>query len=203
MAPPKKRSSSSSHRRVELNAFASDQLVEWIEEKLVEHGVEKVVPKEETLTKAVRGFARDLIAKRYLDTFAADIDREVDAAALALTGLAPAVLKMLEEDQALPWDKALAHIVRGPAGAAARAMTAAHRGRARPPREAPGLVVQRPGRRAGDRRRHGMAIHPRAEVDLAATLLWPRQLSRPAAALTSRIGVASHRAGMPGSRRRS
>ena len=104
------------HHRVELNAFASDQLVEWIEEKLVEHGVEKVVPEEETLAKAVRGFARDLIAKRYLDTFAADIDREVDAAALALTGLAPAVLKMLEEDQALPWDKALAHIVQAHMG---------------------------------------------------------------------------------------
>ena len=104
------------HHRVELNAFASDQLVEWIEEKLVEHGVEKVVPEEETLTKAVRGFARDLIAKRYLDTFAADIDREVDAAALALTGLAPAVSKMLEEDPALPWDKALAQIAQAHMG---------------------------------------------------------------------------------------
>ena len=110
------------HHRVELNAFASDQLVEWIEEKLVEHGVEKVVPEEETLTKAVRGFARDLIAKRYLDTFAADIDREVDAAALALTGLAPAVLKMLEEDPALPWDKALARHRAGPYRAPTAAM---------------------------------------------------------------------------------
>ena len=66
------------HHRVELNAFTSDQLVEWIEEKLVEHGVEKVVPEEETVAAAARGFARDLIAKRYLDTFADDIDREVD-----------------------------------------------------------------------------------------------------------------------------
>ena len=65
-------------RRVELNAFTSDQLVEWIEEKLEEHGVEKVVPEEDTLAAAARGFARDLIAKRYLDTFADDIDREVD-----------------------------------------------------------------------------------------------------------------------------
>ena len=102
--------------RVELNAFASDQLVEWVEEKLVEHGVAKVVPKEETLTKAVRGFARDLIAKQYLDIFAADIDREVDAAALTLSGVAPAVLKMLEEDPALPWDKALAQVVQANMG---------------------------------------------------------------------------------------
>ena len=75
-----------------------------------------MVPKEETLTKAVRGFARDLIAKQYLDIFAADIDREVDAAALTLSGVAPAVLKMLEEDPALPWDKALAQVVQANMG---------------------------------------------------------------------------------------
>ena len=97
--------------RVELNAFASDQLVEWIEEKLVEHGVKKVAPEEDTLARATRGFARDLIAKRYLDKFADDIDRDIDAAVLALNGLSPAVMKMLEEDPALAWDNALAEIM--------------------------------------------------------------------------------------------
>ena len=38
------------HHRVELNAFTSDELIEWIEEKLAEHGVKKVVPEEETVT---------------------------------------------------------------------------------------------------------------------------------------------------------
>ena len=32
------------HRRVELNAFTSGQLIEWIEAKLVEHSVAKVIP---------------------------------------------------------------------------------------------------------------------------------------------------------------
>ncbi|MGI8836581.1 MAG: hypothetical protein ACR2H4_08080, partial [Pyrinomonadaceae bacterium] len=35
--------------RVELNAMTSGQFIEWIETKLQEHGVEKVVPDEETL----------------------------------------------------------------------------------------------------------------------------------------------------------
>ena len=41
-------------RRVELNAFVSGDLVEWIEKKLAEHGVEKVVPSAGFLTKAYR-----------------------------------------------------------------------------------------------------------------------------------------------------
>ena len=99
------------HHRVELNAFTSDKLIEWIEEKLVEHGVEKVVPEEETVTAAARGFVRDLIAKRYLDTFADDIDREVDLYAESMGILAPSVARMLGADQALSWDDALQQIV--------------------------------------------------------------------------------------------
>ena len=99
------------HHRVELNAFTSDQLVDWIEAKLVENGVEKVVPEEETVTAAARGFVRDLIAKRYLDTFAGDIDREVDLYAASLGSLAPSVARMLEADQVLAWDDALQQIV--------------------------------------------------------------------------------------------
>ena len=99
------------HHRVELNAFTSDQLIEWIEEKLAEHGVEKVVPDDETVAAAARGFVRDLIAKRYLDAFAGDIDREVDLYAASMGSLAPSVARMLEADQALPWDDALQQIV--------------------------------------------------------------------------------------------
>ena len=44
---------------------------------------------------------RDLIAKRYLDTFADDIDREVDLYAESMGILAPSVARMLGADQAL------------------------------------------------------------------------------------------------------
>ena len=46
------------HRRVELNAFASDALVAWIERKLEEHGVAKIVPDDDTLANAYRRMRR-------------------------------------------------------------------------------------------------------------------------------------------------
>ena len=41
-----------SGKRVELNAMTSDQFIAWLERKLVEAGVEKVVPDQETLAAA-------------------------------------------------------------------------------------------------------------------------------------------------------
>ena len=41
-------------QRVELNAFASDELVTWIEGKLEEHGITKVTPDDDTLADAYR-----------------------------------------------------------------------------------------------------------------------------------------------------
>ena len=39
-------------QRVELNAFTSEQLIEWLELKLAEHNIAKVVPDAQTLAKA-------------------------------------------------------------------------------------------------------------------------------------------------------
>ena len=41
-------------RRVELNSFTSRQLIDWIEAKLAEHGVRKVVPDDDVLAAAYR-----------------------------------------------------------------------------------------------------------------------------------------------------
>jgi hypothetical protein len=43
-----------SGQRVELNAFNTEDLIEWIESKLEEHGVKKIVPDNETLDLAYR-----------------------------------------------------------------------------------------------------------------------------------------------------
>ena len=40
--------------RVELNAMTSDQFIEWLERKLTEHGVKKVIPNQEILEAAYR-----------------------------------------------------------------------------------------------------------------------------------------------------
>jgi hypothetical protein len=46
------------HERVELNAMHSAQLVAFVERKLAEHGIKKVVPKRDRLDKAYRLFHR-------------------------------------------------------------------------------------------------------------------------------------------------
>ena len=53
--------------RVELNAFTSGDLVKWIEGKLDEHGVKKVVPDDATLAEEARSEARDVVIERILD----------------------------------------------------------------------------------------------------------------------------------------
>ena len=50
--------------RVELNAFTSRGLVDWIERKLEAAGVCKVVPASETLRAAALGFAREAAVAR-------------------------------------------------------------------------------------------------------------------------------------------
>jgi hypothetical protein len=96
--------------RVELNAFASDQLVTWIEGKLEEHGVAKVIPRDEVLRQAARGFARDLIAARHLkeleDRIAAELDK------LSLDGFRDGLVEALADERALAWDGALKALVR-------------------------------------------------------------------------------------------
>jgi hypothetical protein len=96
-------------QRVELNAFASDKLFEWIEGKLEEHGVEKIVPRSDVLTRAARGFARDAIAERHLKALEREIDAEVDK--LDLDGLRDGVVAELQDHSDQPWDGALKELV--------------------------------------------------------------------------------------------
>jgi hypothetical protein len=37
----------------ELNAMASDQFIEWLERKLTEHGIKKVIPDDDVLAQHI------------------------------------------------------------------------------------------------------------------------------------------------------
>jgi hypothetical protein len=90
-------------RRVELNAFTSDGLVAWIEEKLEEHGVEKFVPDNDVLADAFRR-AREHAAVQKL------INKEIGALRKKLEGLPvpddlrDEVEEALADDPARTWD---------------------------------------------------------------------------------------------------
>jgi hypothetical protein len=47
-----------STRRVELNAMTSPQFISFVERKLNEHGVKKIVPEDNDLADAYRMFVR-------------------------------------------------------------------------------------------------------------------------------------------------
>jgi hypothetical protein len=102
-------------RRVELNAFASGDFVNWIESKLEQHGVAKIVPEESALTVAYRRS----IASRYV---AAELKPMVDEARLHAAkapvpdDLAAQVAARLRRDPTQSWDDVVESLARRFAG---------------------------------------------------------------------------------------
>ena len=92
--------------RVELNAFTSDRFVAWLEGKLKEHGITKVVPDDAALELAYR---RSLAAA-YFEGHAHDLieaAREHAAAADLPSDLRTRMEAALETDPARPWNAVL------------------------------------------------------------------------------------------------
>jgi hypothetical protein len=88
--------------RVELNAFTSDQFVVWLEDKLREHGVTKVVPDDAALELAYR---RSLAAA-YFEDHAHDLieaARKHAAAADLPSDLRARMEEALKTDPARSW----------------------------------------------------------------------------------------------------
>jgi hypothetical protein len=96
-------------RRVELNAFASADFVAWIERKLEQHGVAKIVPDQDTLTLAYRR----AVAARYVASrlqSAVQDARQHAAEAPVPDDLATLVAAGLRGDRAQSWDDVIQRI---------------------------------------------------------------------------------------------
>ena len=96
-------------RRVELNAFTSDQFIEWLEAKLGEHGSEKVVPRDEVLTVAYRRARMRHVMNSRIDEIAAAV-RAGAAQAPVPEDLGRQVEERLDNDPELSWDTVIAEI---------------------------------------------------------------------------------------------
>jgi hypothetical protein len=99
--------------RVELNAMTSRQLLDFVEEKLDEHGVEKLIPEDRLLEQ----HARRLIEQRLAGAAIAPLKSEIikQAAATQLpTDLRQRLADTLAEEPQLPWDAALADVLDEP-----------------------------------------------------------------------------------------
>jgi hypothetical protein len=91
-------------RRVELNALTSDQLVAFVERKLTEHGVKKVVPETDVLAETycanVRAAKIEEIVDRVVKEMADDVISVPDDLVGQVTGL-------LRENPSWRWDEAI------------------------------------------------------------------------------------------------
>jgi hypothetical protein len=95
-------------RRVELNALTSEELVAFIERKLTEHGVRKVVPDSDTLAKAycsnIRTAKIEEIIDRAIEEMADDDDISIPE------NLSDQVTDLLRENSTWRWDEAVESI---------------------------------------------------------------------------------------------
>ena len=96
------------NERVELNAFASDEMIAWIEGKLDAHGVKKVVPDAEELKSAFLRMHEMATVQNRIDELLEDRDEDN---AKAPDDLDKRVADRLEKDPALSWDAAMREIV--------------------------------------------------------------------------------------------
>jgi hypothetical protein len=96
-----------STRRVELNAMTSPQFVAFVERKLLENGVAKIVPEQELLAEIYTGMERG----RRLEEAAEDLEKIDMEDFEPPKDLEKRVRKMLKKDPAMRWDAAVAKIV--------------------------------------------------------------------------------------------
>ncbi len=99
-----------------MNAFASDELVAWIEEKLVAHGVKKVVPDDATLASAYQRASEYAIVQKAIDKTVREL-RKTMTAASAPDGLREQIEERLAADSSLPWDLVVTEIAEASATA--------------------------------------------------------------------------------------
>ncbi len=97
-------------QRIELNALASDQLVAFIERKLRQHGVKKVVPAEDTLAETYRLFARNRATKQIIQRELMKLSGDGDVR--VPPDLSKRVARYLKEHPRARWDEALNYLAR-------------------------------------------------------------------------------------------
>jgi hypothetical protein len=98
-----------STRRVELNAMTSPQFIAFVERKLRQNGIAKIVPDQDLLAEVYAGLERG----RRLEEAAKTLDEEIDMDDFkAPKDLQRRVRNYLKEQPTLRWDAALAEIIK-------------------------------------------------------------------------------------------
>jgi hypothetical protein len=94
-------------KRVELNAMTSDQLVDFVERKLTEHGVKKIVPDDARLASAYDLERRNIKAEELVRR---ELNKMNGAGFTLPTDLRTRVQALLQQQPHLSWDEAVCDI---------------------------------------------------------------------------------------------
>jgi hypothetical protein len=94
-------------QRVELNAMTSDQFVAFVERKLTEAGIAKIVPPNDQLDKAYRLFARSKLVEEAVEKF---IEEMPDDTIAVPDDLDARVRDYLDQNPESPWEAAVRHV---------------------------------------------------------------------------------------------
>ena len=148
--------------RVELNAFTSGDLVDWIEAKLDRACVEKVVPDDATLAERPGRSLADVVVERILDEKAKEIDAEVAAFAIDGSSLATRIRDRFAVDPTLSWNGRWWASCEAMSGAADSSHEPAHPSSA----STSAACSEQLRGRAGRGGREGQRVPAPAEVDL-------------------------------------
>jgi hypothetical protein len=92
------------HERVELNAMTSDALIEMIERKLKDYGLEKVIPNDDLLVETFKAFHRSNQLREQFEELEQEFDEDEIAAPKNLGKKVRAILK---KNPDLRWDDAV------------------------------------------------------------------------------------------------
>ncbi len=96
--------------RVELNAMSSRQFIDFIELKLAEHGVKKVVPADDIIEDHARRLIEQTLAEQAFDEIRDEITAKAKSVRLP-DDLKHRLREVLRHDPELCWDAALSRIV--------------------------------------------------------------------------------------------
>jgi hypothetical protein len=98
------------HRRVELNAMPSDMFVGFLERKLTEHAIKKVIPQNDIIEAHARNVLEQILLQRHVEDARERISAEAAAAALPVN-IRELIETSLRVHPEFSWDMAVAHVV--------------------------------------------------------------------------------------------
>lgn len=97
------------HERVELNAFTSEDFVTWLEEKLDDQGVEKVIPDDALLNKVYRRIKSLELWQKIFEEHRKDGEARIKKPKVP-KNLRKRVVQHLDKYDDVPWDIALTEL---------------------------------------------------------------------------------------------